>query len=390
MSLDRRTLLGLLGSAAVAGCVPADRGNATGSSAVGSTSAATPHTTATSPAVPTPTMTPTLADALTPAEQAAQCLMIGADPRGALSPAVAEALAQGLGAVILIPATTRPATELATLVGEIRSAATHGCLVSVDQEGGLVQRLTGPGFTAMPSAAVQGTWTDGAVESAWRTWGAEMREAGIDVDLAPVVDVSPAEFASRNEPVALLGRGYGATPEAVQRAAAAAMTGLAASGVGACLKHFPGLGCVTGNTDFTAATDATTTLDSPLLAPFRMLHAKADMVMVSSATYTRIDSSTLAPFSRVIHDHIRALGFGGVIVSDDLGAAAALADVPVGERTTRFLSAGGDLVLTVEAAHFVEMRDAIVAMMGADPAFAAQIRTHAGRVLALKSRRGLL
>jgi beta-N-acetylhexosaminidase len=113
---------------------------------------------------------------------------------------------------------------------------------------------------------------------------------------------------------------------------------------------------------------------------------------MSSAVYERIDPDDRALFSRaVITDLLRGrLGFTGVVTTDDVGAAAAVRDVPVGQRAVRFVAAGGDQVLTVQPGDVGPMVDALAARAGSDPAFAARVDESARRILGLKSARGLL
>src|SRR5205814_1714346 len=97
-------------------------------------------------------------------------------------------------------------------------------------------------------------------------------------------------------------------------------------------------------------------------------------------------------FSPVIVTGIlrQALGFRGVVITDDVGAAAAVADLSPAERALRFFSAGGDMVLTVEPTDVEPMIDATLAAMDDNPAFAQQIEASVGRVLAAKAASGLL
>ena len=84
------------------------------------------------------------------------------------------------------------------------------------------------------------------------------------------------------------------------------------------------------------------------------------------------------------------LGFTGVIVSDDLGAAAAVEDVPPGERALRFLTAGGTVALSVDASKLPEMVDAVLRRARADEQFRARVEADAERVLEAKGKAGLL
>jgi beta-N-acetylhexosaminidase len=159
-------------------------------------------------------------------------------------------------------------------------------------------------------------------------------------------------------------------------------------------KHFPGLGRVRGNTDTTSGvTDYVTTTTDQYLAPFgQAVTAGIPLVMMSTAIYARIDPNSPAAFSSTIVTGLlrQRLGFSGVIISDDLGAAAQVAATPVGQRAVDFVAAGGDLVLTVVASQASTMTAALLGRASSDPAFRAQIDAAALRVLRLKQSVGLL
>ena len=268
-----------------------------------------------------------------------------------------------------------------------------GALVAADQEGGQVQHLQGAGFTSTPSALDQGR-SPAVVARTAAAVGAQLHTVGVSVALAPVADTVSIIFAPRNAPIGALDREYGHDPATVGAAVQAAVGALPGAGVSATLKHFPGLGRVTGNTDLTASgtTDTTMTSDDAYVQPFRAgIAAGADLVLVSSALYPRIDPDHRAVFSRAVVTGVlrERLGFSGVVVTDDVGGAAAVADVPVGDRATQFVAAGGDIVLTGLPATVPAMADALVGRAAADPAFAAQVDTAVKRVLDLKIRRGV-
>ena len=168
---------------------------------------------------------------------------------------------------------------------------------------------------------------------------------------------------------------------------------MAAAGVMTVAKHFPGLGRVTGNTDFTPdVTDSVTTASDPYLDSFRAaIAAGVPMVMVALATYTRIDPSELAVFSPVVMRLLRdGLGFAGVIVSDDLGQAQAVQAVPAAKRALGFLAAGGDLITSQNLGPAEQMAAAVLARASGDAAFRATVDAAAARVLAAKQAAGLL
>ncbi|RBY81182.1 glycoside hydrolase family 3 protein [Blastococcus sp. TF02-09] len=310
----------------------------------------------------------------------------------------AELAGQGVGGTFLAGRPRASADELARLTAGWQERSTGPELwIAVDQEGGSVQSLQGPGFDRLPPATEQGDLPADELTALAGTLGDQLAGAGVNLNLAPVVDVVPAGTESANGPIGSFDRQYGATAAEVVPAATAIVDGLAGAGVTSTLKHFPGLGRVRGNTDDTPdVVDAETAAGDDSVAAFAGTlagTAAADpMVMLSSATYARIDPANRAAFSPVVaRDVLRGeLGFTGPVISDDLGAATAVADVPVGERAVRFLGAGGTLVLTVDPATFPAMLDAVVARDAADAAFAAAVDDAVRTALLAKARAGLL
>ncbi|MGY1642835.1 glycoside hydrolase family 3 N-terminal domain-containing protein [Geodermatophilus sp. SYSU D00703] len=328
-------------------------------------------------------------------QQVAQLVVVGV-PLADLSPADALVAKTGVGGVFLQGRSTAPAEELAATTARwADSSAEIDPWVAADQEGGSVQSLSGPGFPELPPAVEQGGLPADQLTTLADQLGSSLAAAGVNLDLAPVVDVVPEGTAAGNAPIGAYGRQYGSTAEAVEAAAGTFVDGLAAHGVTATLKHFPGLGRVQENTDHSAdVTDAVTTRDDAQVALFGTLAASGahPFVMTSSATYPQIDPSAPAMFSpAVVTDLLREqLGFDGVVISDDVGAAQAVQDVPVGERAVRFVAAGGTLVLTVDAGTVPEMIDAVLARADSDPAFAEQVDAAVRTALTAKARAGLL
>jgi beta-glucosidase-like glycosyl hydrolase len=407
-SLLRRALVAVLLGSALAGC-----GSSPGSAASGSSRAATSSAAGTSsapgssqpPASPPPAdpdgLSPAQADAVTAAlggmdrrAQVAQLFVVGV-PLSGLSDG--DPLAgQGVGGIFVRGRSAIGAGDLAAVTARwSRLAPGVRPWVATDQEGGQVQALAGPGFPRLPAAVDQGQLPAPQLAALADGLGADLAAAGLTLDLAPVADVVPAGTEAGNAPIGAFGRQYGSTPAAVVAAAGAVVTGLGAHGVTAAVKHFPGLGSVTGNTDDTAGvTDTTTTADGPQVGAFGTLARAPEhpFVMVSSAIYRQIDGSSPAVFSpTVVTGVLRGqLGFRGVVITDDVGQAAAVQDVPAGERAVRFLAAGGTLVLTVQAAPLPAMIDAVLARDGSDPAFAATVDDAVRTALVAKARAGLL
>lgn len=334
------------------------------------------------------------AQALTPEEQAGQLLMVGVATTG-LDQATTDAIRLSkAGSVVLLGDSSVPRTDITGLTAAIGAlgSAELPILVSVDQEGGQVQRLQGTGFTRIPSAVDQGQMNPAALRSQVETWADELRRSGVRFNLAPVADVVDGDDPSANAPIGKLQRHYGADPATAAGTVASFVEGMEAKGVATSLKHFPGLGRVTANTDFAEATDDVTVMDDAAWQPFvDGIAAGASTVMISSATFTQLDPDHQAVFSqKVITDILRDhLGFDGVVIADDLGAAGAVKDTPPGERAVLFLAAGGDLVINADPALATEMSLAIVQAME-DPVFAEQVTESVARVLALKEHVGTI
>jgi beta-N-acetylhexosaminidase len=353
-------------------------------------------------AEPTPSPTSTLrpcadlVDAMTPGEQVGQLLMIGIDS-GGLSSSAAKVLATTrAGSVILLGNSTAGAAATKRVVSAVRDATRPPegvrTLLAVDQEGGLVQRLQGPGFTDIPSATRQATMSDAQLTAGAARWAAELKAAGINANLAPVADVVSADLGDRNAPIGRLDRGYGSSPRTVAAKATAFVRGMDRAKVATAAKHFPGLGRVIGNTDYARrVVDNQTTRRDPALAPFAAtVEAGVDMVMISSAFYAKIDPDRRAAHSPVvIEEMLRGdLRFAGVVISDDL-AAAAMENLTPAERALRFVGAGGDLLIVGDPRLAEAMAKAVARRAAANDAFAQRVRQSATRVVSLKARRGL-
>jgi len=266
--------------------------------------------------------------------------------------------------------------------------------VAADQEGGLVQALSGPGFARIPSAVEQGRWDASRLRRSARGWAAALRAAGVTMDLAPVADTVSRRDRPHNPPIGAVRRNYGETPAQVSADVVQVVGGFGEAGVVATLKHFPGLGRVRANTDVsTLAVDAVATPSDPNLGPFRSgVAAGAEAVMMSSARYPGLDAHHVAAFSRpVVTGLLRdRLHFTGVIVSDDLGSAVAVRSLSPGARAVAFLTAGGDLVLTNRSTDAGPMRAALVAAAQRSPQFRLRLDDAVRHVLTTKQHHALL
>lgn len=348
-------------------------------------------------ATPDPRSCTALVDGLSTEDRVGQLFMIGMNTGDPVTASYRQILTDSrAGHVVLLGNSSAGATAVKQLTDDLRAAAPQPAgvrlFVAVDQEGGMIQRLQGPGFDTIPAATVQAEQTPQELQRSAQHWAGQLRQAGVDVDLAPVADVVPQQRAASNAPIGQLRRHYGATPEQVTPLVQAFVRGMDEAGVATSLKHFPGLGHVAGNTDFTGnVEDDTVGRDDPGLAVFRDgIGAGADMVMVSTASYARIDPGVPATFSAVVIDDLLrgGLGFDGVVISDDLGAAQQVADIPAGERAVRFLAAGGDIVINGDPTLQAAMTRAVLDRAATDQEFADQIRVKAIRVVLMKAHRG--
>jgi beta-N-acetylhexosaminidase len=361
-----------------------------------------PRTPSRPPSAPATSATPTqsacerFTATLSLEEQVGQLFMVGVSSSG-LPDRDARVIAEGrVGSVILLGNSRSGKAATGRLTERVRAAADEPgrvqTMLTVDQEGGQVQRLRGPGFDRMPSARRQAGMSEDELATEAASWGRQLEEAGVDANLAPVADVVPRDLESVNQPIGALDRGYGPEVDVVAGHVTAFVRGMDEAGIATAVKHFPGLGRVRGNTDYvTRVVDRSTERGDRDLEGFRAgVRSGVDMVMVSSAFYSKIDADHRAAFSRVVIEEMlrEDLEFEGVVISDDL-AARALSDVPADQRARRFLQAGGDLTIVGNPRLALGMIATVVSEARSDADFARDVRAKATRVVTMKAARGL-
>jgi beta-N-acetylhexosaminidase len=270
--------------------------------------------------------------------------VLGADPG-----AVQVAISSGSGGILLL-GTMPPAGALKSDLMPVTSAPRSGSgppLVMVDEEGGGVQRLL-PDVNPMPwPRQMAASMSTDALRSLAGQVGAQMRALGVDVDLAPVLDLDGGTNLSTKDPDGPRSFSTAAPTAAAYGQAFAA--GLQAAGVLPVLKHFPGLGGATGNTDYgPASTRPLTELESAGLVPFEQLAAKgAEAVMISNATVPGLSTRPASVSSAVINGLLRQqLHFDGLVITDSLSAGAiSAAGYGVAAAAVASIEAGSDMVL---------------------------------------------
>lgn len=381
---------------ALVGCTAPDGGGSPSS-----TEPTSEPTTTASPS-PTPTPEPTLAWGPTEAdldqamaeaaklsdrEAAGQVLIArynGTDP-GTAADLVSD---YGLAGVILFTENVSSLDQVAATGEAVQDAVAQTRdwpgIVSVDNEGGIVQRLsgeTGPWTTFPPFQAAGAASGDAdAVAAAYEAMGRELAGSGITLNFAPDADVTvgPSD-------VTIGTRSAGSDPDRVADTVVAALDGFAAGGVLTSLKHFPGHGSL--NVD---SHQSLPVLDTPVsqlekddLVPFAAgVDAGAPMVMVGHIAVTDWDPGVPASLSPAAYDYLREdLGFTGVAVTDGLDMGALTASYGPGEISATALEAGADLLLSptdIKAA-----RDGILTALAAGDLSRDRLTEAAGRVIAL-------
>jgi beta-N-acetylhexosaminidase len=266
---------------------------------------------------------------------------------GSATPELVRGARDGeIGGVIVFPPPGQPEEELRAEIGRVQEAATAAgrppLLVAIDQEGGEVKRLPeGPPDSSAPELGENGDPAE--ARAAGRATGRYLARLGINVDLAPVLDV-PSTSASF-----MTSRAFGDDPRAVGELGSAFAEGLEAGGVVPAVKHFPGLGRAVANTDLgPSELDASEDELEDDLVPFREAIAReVPMVMVGNAIFQALDPRAPAALSAaVVGDLLRdELGFTGVVISDDLGAGAIDAAVSEREASVAAARAGIDILL---------------------------------------------
>lgn len=255
-------------------------------------------------------------------------------------------LARGVGGVLFLGRATAP-SDLATRITSASPASAIAPWTMADQEGGGVQRMRGA-VDDLPWARTMGeTMAPEDIRGRAGEVGQQLRAAGIDVDLAPVLDIDGRAGPSSANPAGR--RSFSSTSEGVVRNALPFSQGLADAGVVPVVKHFPGLGGSSGNTDATAAaTRPIAELRTSDLLPFQAaIDAGAPAVMVSNATVPGLTDRPASLSSAVVHDLLRdELGFHGLVITDSLSAEAIAAQgLSVPQAAVASLVAGSDLTL---------------------------------------------
>ncbi len=280
--------------------------------------------------------------------------------------AVTSEVAAGAGGVILF-GSSAPST-LSTSLRTLAAAAAGGVapFVMTDEEGGAVQRMANL-VGSMPSARqMAATMSPAQIRQLVTAVALRMHAAGVTMDLAPVLDLDNGQGPNNRDPDGT--RSFSLNPTAAAADGIAFMQGLQAGGIVPVVKHFPGLGQASGNTDVApASTQPWSSLQRAGLLPFESaLASGAPAVMIANATVPGL-SALPASISQVVMTTVLRdqLGFQGLVMTNSLSAGA-LAHIgySVPKAVVAAISAGADMVLyTAAAAQVASLTSATVAAL---------------------------
>ena len=306
--------------------------------------------------------------AVSTSERAAGRFIVGFDGT-AMTPDLEELLRMGVAGVILFRRNVVDPRQVAELNAAIvRATRGRPVFISVDQEGGPVQRLRAP-FTEFPPHGVLGKIDDPALTTkVAATMARELRALGFNTDYAPVADVN----TNPTNPVIGI-RSFSADPARVAVHVKAWIKGMQDQGVMACAKHFPGHGdtSVDSHHDLPSVPHPIARMREVELVPFRAaVAARVGSVMTAHVVFQALDADRPATLSKkVLGGLLRTkMGYKGLIISDDLEMKAIADRVGVPAAAVQSLAAGADLLLICKTRSLVlESIDAVAKALERGP-----------------------
>jgi beta-N-acetylhexosaminidase len=307
---------------------------------------------------PSPSPTPTCVPAALE-RRAAAVLVVGIPGVTTAEDALGQSVVDlGVGGLFLSEPNVESAQQVRALVDGLRARAGRPLLVSTDEESGRVavtREIVGAGPSPRRLALER---TPEEVRQFAAELGARLAEVGIDVDLAPLLDLDAGPSGG------IVGdRSFSADPELAAAYGLAFSVGLTDAGVTPTVKHFPGQGRSTTDTHATGAVvDAgVEELRGTDLLPFqRAIDAGVPVVMLNHLGYRALDADLPASVSPEAYALLREMGFEGVAMTDSLGMGAINLRWDFPEAAVRAIEAGADAALATDGNQAVRMRDALV------------------------------
>ncbi len=332
---------------------------------------------------------PSVASQLTPSQLAGQRLVLGFS--GTRPPARVERMigAGQVAGIVLFSANLPSRARGRGLIRRLQDiprppGLRDPLLVMIDQEGGLVKRIGGAPTVSARTMGARGA----AFSSAQgRRTAAGLRELGVNVDLAPVLDVSrPASAIGEAD------RGFGTTAARVAATAVPFAAALRAGGVAATGKHFPGLGSARLSTDDAVQRIGLSkrTLREVDEVPYRgFAAAGGEMVMLSTAIYPALSPRPAAFSAAIASGELRSrLGFEGVSITDALDTAAVRAFGDTAKVARAAAAAGTDLLLYTDPDEATQAHRALLKALRKGKLSRASFEESADRVLQLRHSLG--
>ncbi|MCL6106025.1 MAG: hypothetical protein M1309_01525 [Actinobacteria bacterium] len=297
-----------------------------------------------------------------------------------------------IGGIIIGTANIDSQTQVAQLDASFQQLAAQAgapakLMIATDQEGGKTRRFMdiGPNYSEPFIGEMRGGAGQDAAREMSFLAARQLRQIGINTDLAPVADVSAGWGTLMDT------RSYGNDPEVTSLLTGAAVTGFNDATTISCVKHFPGLGFADGDPESGSATvsSSKSTLDNTDLPPFKeAIKDGAPMIMVTHVIVPALDpTKTPASLSRpIITDLLRnQMGFQGVVITDDLEMGA-ITRSP-GDAAVAAVSAGADIVMFAHTpAKADEAYKAIIAAVKSGKISEDSINQSVVRILEMKSR----
>ena len=276
-------------------------------------------------------------------------ILVVAQSGTTISPMLRSLVMKGrVGGVLLFASNFKTPAGLKVWTTQLRALASAACLghpllVMLDEEGGQVNQVKAA--FAGPSQLAVGAGGAANVRAQERRVGAGLRQLGVGLDLAPVADVR-----TNAKDLVIGDRSFGFSTATVAPLVAAAVKGLHDGGVGATLKHFPGLGGATGDPHVAIPTDSETAAQwaRVQMPAFKAgIAAGADAVMTTAVYVPGLGASHVpAMLSAAVVSRLRTqLGFQGVIMTDSLSMGGVGARYSLPQAAVMAVAAGNDLIL---------------------------------------------
>lgn len=252
---------------------------------------------------------------------------------------------RNLGGVVLFARNVESPNQISETIKEFESKSEYPLFIMIDQEGGRVSRIT-KDFPVFPSNKFYGDRKDkDGIYEVYKTTARELSRLGINVNLAPVVDVLT------NPKNSVIGeRSFGEDPILVAEMSEVAIGAIKSENILACAKHFPGIGDidVDPHAELPINSNSKERFERIDFPPFQVaISSNVDMIMSTHVLCPYLDSRELASLSKIICKDIlrKELGFEGILITDDMQMGAIRKKRELTEACEKAFLAGNDLIL---------------------------------------------